>query len=65
MLGHRKVDPLFRGDASDEVSIPSPAADPSLVRHILYLGGYGRESPYLSTSAEHVLAARFAGAGRV
>jgi hypothetical protein len=65
MAGHKKADPLFRGDAGDAVAIPSPAADPSLVRHILYLGGYGRESPYLSTSAEPSVAARFAGPGRI
>lgn len=29
------------------------------MRHILYLGGYGRESPYLSTSAQETRAARF------
>jgi len=36
-----------------------------LIRHILYIGGYGRESPYLSTSSEESSAARFASGGRV
>lgn len=37
-----------------------------MIRHILYLGGYGRESPYLSTSGDESLAGRFAsGGGRV
>jgi hypothetical protein len=61
----KKTDPLFRGDGSDAVVVPNPTADPSLVRHILYLGGYGRETPYLSTSADEGLAARFAEGGRV
>jgi hypothetical protein len=63
---YRKSGDLFRGDASEAVSVPNPAADPSLVRHILYLGGYGRESPYLSTSSEETSAAKFArGGGRI
>lgn len=62
---HKKADPLFRGDGSDAVSVPNPAADPSLIRHILYIGGYGRESPYLSTSSEESSAARFAAGGRI
>jgi hypothetical protein len=62
----KKEDPLFRGDRSDTVCVPAPGADPSLIRHILYLGGYGRESPYLSTSSEESIAAGFAtGGGRV
>jgi hypothetical protein len=62
---HKKTDPLFRGDGRDAVSVPSPGADPSLIRHILYLGGFGRETPYLSTSSDETIAARFAAAGRV
>lgn len=65
MPSHKKVDPLFRGDGPDGVWSPNPAADPSLIRHILYIGGYGRESPYLSTSSEESSAARFAAGGRV
>jgi hypothetical protein len=66
LASHKKADPLFRGDQADAVSTPHPAADPSLVRHILYLGGYGRESPYLSTSSDESSASAFAaGGGRV
>jgi hypothetical protein len=50
--------PLLRGDASGGVRIPCPSADDSIVRHILYLEGPGRETPYLSTS-EALEAARF------
>src|SRR5437764_837100 len=43
-----------------------PAADPSIVRHLLYLDGYGRPTPYLSTSELEEIAQRFAGKdGRV
>ncbi len=62
---HKKTDPLFRGDGTNAVSVPNPAADPSLIRHVLYLGGYGRESPYLSTSSDELLAGRFAAGGRL
>ena len=65
MPSHKKVDPLFRGDGADAVWVPNPVADPSLIRHILYIGGYGRESPYLSTSSEESSAGRFAAGGRV
>ncbi|NUP99531.1 MAG: hypothetical protein HUU35_06720 [Armatimonadetes bacterium] len=54
-------DPLYRGDAGSQVQLPAPAADPSLVRHILYLGGRGRLSPYLSLSESREVAQRFAG----
>lgn len=40
---------------------PVPTADHSLVRHILYLGGMGRESPYLSFTEDEMVASRFAG----
>jgi len=52
--------PLFRGDAASGVGIPRPDADPSIVRHILYLDGPGRETPYLSTTESRI----FARAGR-
>lgn len=59
-------DPLFRGDLAEEVRLPTPAADPSMVRHILYLDGAGRETPYLSTSEWRDIAELFAGReGRV
>jgi hypothetical protein len=57
--------PLLRGDARSGVSIPSPNADDSIVRHILYLEGPGRETPYLSTTEEIETARRFAQGGAV
>lgn len=53
-------DPLYRGDAAT-VTRPTPASDPSIVRHILYLEGYGRETPYLSTTEDRSIAEQFAG----
>ncbi len=58
-------DPLFRGDLTAGVRLPVPAADDSLVRHILYFEGPGRETPYLSTTENLVTAHRFAGSGAV
>lgn len=52
-------DPLFRGDGKDSVSIPNPEADDSIVRHIMFFEGPGRETPYLSTSEEYELAENF------
>lgn len=46
-------DPLFRGDAKNAVCVPNPGADDSIVRHVMYLEGPGRETPYLSTSEEY------------
>lgn len=54
-------DPLYRGDSASELSLPTPSANRSIVRHILYLEGYGRETPYLSTSEALAAAQRFAG----
>jgi hypothetical protein len=59
MAWRQKTDPLYRGDAADAVLIPVPGADASIVRHILYLDGYGRETPYLSTSERKDVAAIF------
>lgn len=56
-----KRDPLYRGDRRGGVALPVPQADRSLVRHILYLEGHGRETPYLSSSESRSTAARFAG----
>lgn len=56
-------DPLFRGDQRGGVQLPSPAADPSIVRHVLYLDGAGRPTPYLSTSEDREVAERFASRG--
>lgn len=52
-------DPLFRGDAKNAVCVPNSKADDSIVRHIMYLEGPGRETPYLSTSEEYELAKNF------
>lgn len=53
-------DPLFRGSDREAAGRPTPAADPSIVRHILYLDGYGRETPYLSTTESPEAARHFA-----
>ncbi len=59
-------DPLFRGDCQEEVTRPVPAADRSIVRHVLYLDGAGRATPYVSTTESALVAERFAGkSGRV
>ncbi len=52
-------DPLYRGDGKQSVCVPRPDADDSIVRHIMYFEGPGRETPYLSTSAEFELAENF------
>jgi hypothetical protein len=51
--------PLFRGDGKDAVSVPNPKADDSIVRHIMFFEGPGRETPYLSTSEAYELAENF------
>jgi hypothetical protein len=61
----RSKDPLFRGDHRDAVSVPNPVADGSVVRHVMYFEGPGRETPYLSTSERRDVAERFAQAGGV
>lgn len=62
----RRRDPLYRGDVVAGVQLPSPDADPSIVRHVLYLHGPGRRTPYLSTTERREVAERFAGkTGRV
>jgi hypothetical protein len=62
----QRKDPLWCGDGKDGLEPVDPGADPSLVRHILYLGGHGRATPYHSTSEEHAAAGHFAGThGRV
>ena len=52
-------DPLFRGDGKGAVSVPNPKADDSIVRHIMFFEGPGRETPYLSTSEEYDIAEKF------
>ena len=54
-------DPLFRGDFKEGVRPPAPKADDSVVRHILYLEGPGRETPYLSATESQEVAEYFAG----
>jgi len=62
----QRRDPLFRGDDASGVSAPVPSSDPAIVRHILYLGGLGRETPYVSTTESEGVAEHFAGRdGRV
>ena len=63
----QRRDPLWRGDSDSGPARPSPQADPSIVRHILFLDGAGRETPYHSTSEDREVAAHFAGgpSGRV
>lgn len=58
-------DSLFRGDTAAAVRLPTPRADDSIVRHVLYLEGPGRETPYLSTTESRDTARRFAGSGAV
>jgi len=59
-----KRDPLFRGDGASAVTRPTPTGDSSVVRHILFLGGSGRETPYLSTTERRSVAEHFAGRHR-
>jgi hypothetical protein len=57
--------PLLRGDSKAGVRVPTPNADDSIVRHILYLEGPGRETPYLSTSEKLEAAEFFAQGGTI
>ncbi|MFY2562455.1 hypothetical protein ACN469_32975 [Corallococcus terminator] len=41
--------------------MPTPLSNDSIVRHVLYLDGAGRETPYLSTSESQSAASHFAG----
>lgn len=52
-------DPLYRGDEKRSVCVPSPDANDSIVRHVMYFEGPGRETPYLSTTEEFELAEYF------
>lgn len=58
-------DSLFRGDHAETINVPSPTADASVVRHVMFLEGPGRETPYLSTTERREIADRFAKAGAV
>ncbi|WP_155742607.1 hypothetical protein [Variovorax paradoxus] len=56
-------DPLFRGDVAHGVRSATHGADRSIVRHILYLDGQGRDTPYLSCTESKETATRFANKG--
>ncbi len=58
--GKTRDQELFRGDHRRGVAIPEPAADVSIVRHILYLDGAGRPTPYTSTTHDRAIARTFA-----
>lgn len=57
--------PLLRGDSKSGIRTPSPNANDSIVRHILYLESPGRETPYLSVTEELEVAKVFAQGGAV
>ena len=57
----QKKSKLLRGDKCGGVTPPNPQADASIVRHILFLEGKGRETPYASTTEDEEIAKRFAG----
>ncbi|MCK5797681.1 MAG: hypothetical protein KAI47_10885 [Deltaproteobacteria bacterium] len=59
MTWRKRRDRLYRGDTNPPTR-PTPTADNSLVRHILYIGGRGRETPYQSTSEVEEVAREFA-----
>ncbi|WNV06942.1 hypothetical protein RP726_20940 (plasmid) [Candidatus Methylospira mobilis] len=61
----QRKDPLLRGDSKTGVQVPTPNADDSIVRHILYLEGPGRETPYLSASDNTEAAEFFAKGGAI
>lgn len=53
------ADRLYRGNDDEVAGRPDPRANDNLVRHVLYLGGRGRASPYLSATADRNEAAEF------
>ena len=66
MSWKKSKDPLFRGDSAGGLSTPDPSADTGIVAHVLFLGGYGRATPFHSTTESESAAAHFAGSeGRV
>lgn len=58
-------DPLYRGDSKSSVDIPTPTANDSVVRHVMYFEGPGRETPYLSTTDRREVAEYFSQKGAV
>lgn len=61
-IWRQRRDPLWRGDA-EIPTCPTPQANRSIVRHILFLDGAGRETPYHSTSESRQHAEHFANPG--
>lgn len=61
----RNRDPLYRGDHALSVCVPTPKADDSVIRHVMYLEGPGRETPYLSTTEHREVASKFAQANGI
>jgi hypothetical protein len=59
------IRPLFRGDAADAVSVPDPTSKLSIVAHILFIGSYGRATPFTSTTESIDHAEHFAKDGAV
>lgn len=57
----RSAHVLFRGDSETGVATPTPSSKTTIVEHILYLGGYGRETPFTSTTESEDAAGHFAG----
>lgn len=61
-----KSAPLLRGDNAGGLTQPVPASARSIVRHVLFLGGPGRPTPYHSTTETEAVALRWAGpSGRI
>jgi hypothetical protein len=61
----RTADPLYRGDDAEVVSVPDPTSRLSIVAHILYIGSYGRATPFTSTTESEAHAEHFAKDGAV
>lgn len=57
----KTVDPLYRGDRPDGVTVPDPGARLNVVEHVLCLGGRGRATQFSSTTELRNVAEYFAG----
>lgn len=57
----RASDPLYRGDSGGAISVPEPKAKTSIVAHILFIGGRGRETPFTSATESEDVAEHFGG----
>lgn len=53
-------DALLRGDNAESVGTPDPSGSTSIVRHVLYIDGAGRSTPYASTTEDLATARMFA-----